>query len=62
MGRPADARQHARAIRIYRLREDGCTTREISELVGVKPEQVKVLAQLGERLVSEQPQQPKDNT
>lgn len=62
MGRPADARQHARAIRIFRLREDGCTTREIAELAGVKPEQVKALAKLGERLVSEQPQQPKDPT
>jgi prolyl-tRNA editing enzyme YbaK/EbsC (Cys-tRNA(Pro) deacylase) len=61
MGKPADARQHARALRIYRLREDGCTTREIADLVGVKPEQVKPLAQLGERLASETPATPKDH-
>lgn len=43
-------RQHMTARRAYQLKQDGLTSREIASLVGKKPEQIKTLVLLGERL------------
>lgn len=43
-------RQRALAIRASKLADEGRTHREIAELVGKQPEQIKGLVTLGERL------------
>lgn len=51
-GSGVQKRQNARAIRAAKLRKDGLTTRQIAELIEVKPEAVKSIVTLGERLLS----------
>jgi hypothetical protein len=49
-GKGAEKRSKALAIRVCSLKEQGLTSREIAVHVGKKPEQIKALALLGERL------------
>jgi len=41
------------AIRAAKLKRDGFTSKQIAEAIGKKPEQVKSIVLLGERLLSE---------
>jgi hypothetical protein len=50
IGSGAVKRTQALAIRCARLSAQGWTHREIAELVGKQPEQIKALILLGERL------------
>jgi hypothetical protein len=47
-------RGQALAIRVAKLKADGLTHRAIAEVVGKKPEQIKGLVLLGERLMNVQ--------
>jgi len=51
-GKGAEKRSNAIAVRVANLKSQGLTTREIAVHVGKKPEQIKALALLGERLKS----------
>lgn len=46
-----DQRNRAIARRAYKLQKQGLTARQIAEAIGKKPEQVKSLALLGQRLI-----------
>lgn len=51
MGHGAEQRNRALAMRCWNLRhKDGHTYRTIAEMVGKKPEQIKALVALGERV------------
>jgi hypothetical protein len=50
-GKLAQKRQHADARRAARLQAEGRTAREIAAAIGKKPEQVKGLVLLGQRLI-----------
>ncbi len=43
---------HSKARRAAQLASEGMTTRQIALLVGVEPEQIKTMRELGERLLS----------
>lgn len=45
-----DKRQLIRAAHAYRLKQSGLTTREIAQQLGIRPEQVKALVEIGERI------------
>jgi len=49
-GKLSQKRAHADAIRAVKLKAQGWTTRNIAETLGKKPEQIKALVLLGERL------------
>ena len=49
-GSGATKRARANAMRAAKLKAQGWTTRNIAEAIGKKPEQVKALVLLGERL------------
>jgi hypothetical protein len=49
-GSGAIKRNHALALRVAKLASQGWTHRNIAETVGKKPEQIKALILLGERL------------
>ena len=51
-GKGAEKRSNSIAVRVANLKGQGLTTREIALLVGKKPEQIKGLVLLGERLKS----------
>jgi hypothetical protein len=55
-GSGAQQRNRALAMRCATLASQGLTHRAIAEAVGKKPEQIKALIQLGERLRSVTPQ------
>lgn len=46
-----DQRNRAIARRAYKLKQQGLTSRQISDAIGKKPEQVKGLVSLGQRLI-----------
>ncbi len=48
-----DKRNRAMAMRAAKLKREGFTTRQIAELIEKRPEQVKAIILLGERLLSE---------
>lgn len=50
MGSGAEQRNRALALRCAKLADDGLTHREIAKLVEKRPEQIKALISLGERL------------
>lgn len=50
-GSGAQKRSQALAMRIAVLKRTGLTHRIIAEMVGKKPEQIKTLVALGERLI-----------
>ena len=50
MSHGTDKRHEAEALRVAKLYGEGFTHREIANLVGKKPEQIKSLILLGERL------------
>lgn len=51
MSKSSDKRQHIRAANAYhRLKKSGLTTRQIAQQLGIRPEQVKVLVEIGERI------------
>ena len=52
-GSGATKRNHVLALRCAKLAAQGWTHRNIAETVGKKPEQIKALILLGERLNSE---------
>jgi hypothetical protein len=49
-GSGAQKRNHALALRASKLNDEGFTARQISTLIGKRPEQVKAIIALGERL------------
>jgi len=51
-GKGAEKRSNALAVQVANLKAQGLTAREIAVHVGKKPEQIKALALLGERLKS----------
>lgn len=50
MAAPKDNRNRAVAMRCAKLAREGYTHRGIAELVGKRPEQIRALIALGERL------------
>jgi len=48
----SEKRSQDLAMRCYKLRQEGLTISEISELVGIDREKVYARIQLGERLIS----------
>lgn len=50
MSNLTDKRQLIRAAHAYRLKQGGLKTREIAQQLGIKPEQVKSLVEIGERI------------
>lgn len=50
MSKSSDKRQHIRAANAYPLKKSGLTTRQIAQQLGIRPEQVKVLVEIGERI------------
>lgn len=50
MSKSTDKRQLIRAAHAYRLKQGGLTTREIAQQLGIRPDQVKALVQIGERI------------
>lgn len=50
MSNLTDKRQLIRAAHAYRLRQRGLTNREIAQQLGIRPEQVKELIKIGERI------------
>lgn len=50
MSNLTDKRQLIRAAHAYRLKQSGLTTREIAQQLGIRPEQVKALVEIGERI------------
>lgn len=52
--------QHNRAIarRAFKLKQQGLTSRQIADAIGKKPEQVKGLVSLGQRLIESEVQAP----
>ena len=52
MGSGTEKRRRDTAVRAYRLKLDGMTTNEIAKAVDRKPEQIKKLILLGERLLN----------
>ena len=55
MGSGTIKRNQALALRVSKLAAQGWTHRNIAETVGKKPEQIKVLIILGERLQERKP-------
>lgn len=53
-GSGAEKRNQALAMRVANLAAQGLTHRAIADLVGKRPEQIKALIELGERLKSVQ--------
>lgn len=51
-GSGAAKRKQADALRAYRASQEGMTHREIAELIGTKPDQVKSAIERGERIAS----------
>ncbi len=51
-GKGAEKRSHATAIQAAKLKSQGLTTKEIAAHISKKPEQIKSLVLLGERLQS----------
>lgn len=51
-GSGAEKRSHALAIRCYKLRQEGYTLGEISEITGLSKEKVRNRIILGERLLT----------
>lgn len=49
----SDKRNHAMAIRAAKLRREGHTTRQIADLINKKPEQIRAIILLGERLLAD---------
>ena len=49
-GAGAYKRYHADALRAVNMKNEGFTTRQIAETLGKKPEQIKSLVLLGDRL------------
>jgi hypothetical protein len=54
-GSGAHLRQNADAIRAAKLKAQGWTSRNIAEAIGKRPEQIKALVILGERLLQVKP-------
>lgn len=50
MSKLTDKRQLIRAAHAYRLKQSGLTTREIAQQLGIRPDQVKALVQIGQRI------------
>ena len=50
MGRQHTKRAHADAIRAANMKDEGYTSRQIAQLTGKQPEQIKSLVLLGMRL------------